>query len=283
MMISWDLIVSFSFQLMCILYTIWLCIKMTNSKITLLSTKLIVTSLLSSLGFNILFLIYTIYCINNIIGNIGGILLSVAIAFYIVQCVSYLILLDRRNTILVEDNRVFTASRILLTITIPALLVSDVTFWAYVPTSNTNYFGSSILLNAANISSLVTAIGLGIYDCLSSFYLLNYYYIYFFKNAEMMKYWGFQMSSRRNWILLVMFCDIASILIAIFNALPQFSSESTGYVWQIIILFQINTMIGFVKYDVTKHEVTLPDGTKVAVSQSSSESESNISLKALSP
>lgn len=115
-----------------------------------------------------------------------------------------------------------------------------------------------IIINTAFYQAVY--ISMILFSILSSFYLLAYYQEYYFGSKSIMKYLQYQMVYRRNWVIFVIICEILSISFFITTLLKVivFTSIVAPHV---VFLFELNTMIDFVKFDTVRSEITIGDYT----------------------
>lgn len=100
----------------------------------------------------------------------------------------------------------------------------------------------------------------------------------FFGQARLIEYLYPQMTYRRNWILFVIISDVIAIVGVILSTLGIYP-ESTGYFLQLAFLFQVNTMIDFVKFDIIGHQIKFNDYTISTIEKNEHNNISNIGDK----
>jgi len=141
-------------------------------------------------------------------------------------------------------------------------LLDVIPFWIYnkITQDVTTYFSTTTLLETSTAGWAIFAMVLALYDIMSTVYLWKYYQRYFFSSKTIMNFMRPQMIYRRNWLLFVIIMDIISIVLVIIDTIGLYS-ESTGSFVEIVFLFQLNTMIDFVRFDTVRHEITIRDFT----------------------
>jgi len=236
---------------------------MFNSSIKLCANQLIIISIVSNLLVSILDLISSSFMLYDSRINEASTMVTVGTVFTGIEIVTFVILLDKRNHILIENDNIFILSRIMLVIIFLSLPLDLVPYWIYVGSSSPGsalYYSSNLLFTISNVGNALLFVTLGVYDTLSSICLLNYYNRYFFRTVNMIEYFYPQMIYRRNWIVFVIISDIIAIPMVVLSTVGIYP-ESTGYFLQLAFLFQLNTMIDFVKFDTVRHMITLNDYT----------------------
>lgn len=261
--VSFDSIIGFALQMCTFVYSITLGIKMFNSNVKLCANQLIIISIVSNLLVSILDLISSSFMLYNSHVSEASTMVTIGTVFTGIEITAFVILLDKRNHILIENNNIFILSRILLVIIFLSLPLDLIPYWIYVGNSspgNALYYSSNLLFTISNVGNALLFITLGVYDTLSSICLLNYYNKYFFRTIKMIEHLYPQMTYRRNWIVFVTISDIIAISMVILSTVGIYP-ESTGYFLQLTFLFQLNTMIDFVKFDTVRHMITYNDYT----------------------
>jgi len=257
-----DPLIAFGEHLVALVYSITLATKMFHTNLKMRANQLIITSITFSMVVAVLILVADVYELNNSNTNEVSDLFGVAFGFQIAMIASLVWLLDIRNRILICNTKVLLASRVLITIMAISALLGTVPFWIYIgnPQDAANLYASTLLLNICNAGTAVWGISLSLYDIMSSVYLWKYYQRYFFSSKRIMDIMRPQMEYRRNWIMFVIFCDILTMVLMVVSATNTYDETTTSFL-TLSFLFQLNTMIDFVRFDTVRHEITIRDYT----------------------
>jgi len=268
-----DPLISFGEHLVMCVYAVTLATKMLHTKLAMRANQLMIVSIVCSMVGSVIWMVCDVYELNNSNATEVGILFSIAIGFNMTMIVSLVWLLDIRNRILIPGKTALTLSRCLVALVIVSAFVVTIPFWIYTgtPVNNGNYFAPTALLNASTNGATVQAISLCVYDVISTAYLLMYYERYFFASPVVMRFLRPQMAYRRNWVIFVLVMDILTVVLVILGTVGIYPESTTSFLL-LSFLFQLNTMIDFVRFDTVRHEITIRDFT-VSVSNGTNEEE----------
>lgn len=238
-------------------YSIVLIVKLIGCNIKLIVNKLIILSLISDMIMSVTSIIINVTNLNNIqTSNAINLVLGIMLASSVVtNILSFILVINLRNNILIENKRTLIFTKILISVLIPLLIsffVLDVML-----TSSWTYL---YLVYATGILDSIVYIMLNILDLTSNVYLIIYYQKYYFNSKSIMNHLRFQMIYRRNWIYFVIFLEIISFGSVIMTALAIFPYTNSGFL-SLVSLFELNTMIDFVRFDTVRNEITIGDQT----------------------
>jgi len=256
--VPFDPFIAFGVHLVALVYSVTLATKMFHTSLKMRANQLIDATIVFSMVLAVLTMAADSWELSDVNGDEQGVLFAVGGGFEILMTFSLVALLDIRNHILIPDKRAFIISRAVLGFTVTSSLITMVPFWIFIgPTQHSiNYFTSTLLLNMSNVGAAMWGVGISVYDVISVVYLWKYYQRYFFGNKQVMNILGRQMAYRRSWILFVMFMDVATVVLTIIGATGIYT-ESTQDFLTLSLLFQLNTMIDFVRFDTVRHEITI--------------------------
>jgi len=240
-----DQILSFGFQLCSFVYSVALIIKLIGNKLFI--NGVISIFLLAAMSHCV---VQMILFMNNLDGantlDTSITINIISISSLGVMIISFGAIIDLRNRILINNKGVLFLSRIIIIAAVLSCIgygIAVLAGW-----SIRYIFGGMIGMCA------------GISDLISSIYLLLYYQKYYFKSRSIMKLLRFQMIYRRNWIYFVVFLEMMGMLSVAIIALNIYPITIQSFL-KIIVLFQMKTMIDFVKFDKVRNEIIIGDQT----------------------
>ena len=229
-------------------------IKLFGCNVKLLANKVIILSLVScmllSISDGIIGILYLNgYTVSGIVNCLPGI-------FGPIYFLSFVTIVNLRNSVLIEDNRMLTFTKVLTSL----IVIVTVPFAVTNSMINEEDTTDQLLRTITNYSAILSGILIGVLNIVSDIYLLIYYHKYYFSSNSIMKHLRFQMLYRRNWIYFVLFLEvieITCITTAILGIYPNTTMTFLG----LVILLELNTMIDFVKFDTVRNEITIGDQT----------------------
>lgn len=262
-----DYILHLAFQVCSAIYATTLSIKVIGANNKLFVNGLIIIILFSYITNSVVVIIQDTFEINKVSYSISTILVinTVTAAFVIFP---YVFVINLRNHILIKNKIILLLTKFLVFITFISYVLNyiildlSVVFSSNSPIKYNKIFIKflSIMYPIGSIAKILLSVSVGILDILSVTYLLLYYKKYYFRSKSVMKYLQFQMIYRRNWIYFVIFIEIMSLGLVATSLLKIYQYPTEALV-KMLILFQLDTLIDFVKFDTIRNEITIGDHT----------------------
>jgi len=259
-----DNIISASFALVGFSLSVILLVKMVGSNLKLFVNKMMVMALISSLFLGTVDVIYKTRLLHNLSNdqlNMNsenttlGIIASIAFPILII---GFVIVLNLRNNILIENRRILIFTRFLTFLIIITLFVYAVSNAIVI--KNAELTPSSIPALIEDVGTTLNEVFVNVLDIISNIYLLFYYHKYYFSSTSVMKHLDHQMIYRRNWIYFVFFLEVTSLGLIVISVLGLYPVTIIVYLYALVLL-ELNTMIDFVKFDTVRNEITIADKT----------------------
>lgn len=238
-------VVHISFLISAVLYAITLIIKVIGSDVTLFANKMIVTVLFSIIAN----LVTELVRIDNFYSVIIMDIINIVSTFFIIF--PFIFIINLRNFILIVDKKILLLTWCLILLIGLTYVIYGVANVLYIYTS------SSIIQIAGSLINIFV----DIFDIISNIYLLLYYNKYYFSSKSIMKYLRFQMVYRRNWIYFVIFLEIMGFFLIATAIKGIYPTTSASFLGALIFIFDVNTMIDFVKFDTVRNEIVIGDQT----------------------